>query len=355
MDNLTHTLVGLTLVRAGLGRRTPGATAVMLIATNAPDLDIVTAFTGGAVPYLAAHRGWTHGPLGLAACGLAAAALVSMIVRRRREPERRASFGALAGIGLAGALLHVLMDLPTSYGTRVLAPFDPTWFAFDWLPIIDIYIWGMLIAGVIAARLAPARTMMIARLVLAGVLSFYALRAGAHGQALARAAATAADGVAAPCLSAPVLTRHSGLAPGAAPSVDAGHSTRTCAEAAAIPTFFSPFRWTLIRRHADGYELRDASLLTRERGPMLRVSSDPQAGADAAERADTARVFLAFSRMPAIESAPLPDGGRRVRFTDVRFLRGPFGFPTDAQARAPFVATVVLSPAGAVVRQRLGD
>ena len=40
----------------------------------------------------------------------------------------------------------MLMDLPTSYGTRVLSPFDTTWFAFDWLPIIDIYVWAMLAA-----------------------------------------------------------------------------------------------------------------------------------------------------------------------------------------------------------------
>jgi hypothetical protein len=72
-------------------------------------------------------------------------------------------------------------------------------------------------------------------------------------------------------------------------------------------------------------------------------------------QAEIARVFLNFSRLPAIESTPLPDGGRRVRFVDVRFLRGPWGFYRGLQPHAPFVATVVVARDGAVLEQRLGD
>ena len=56
----------------------------MLVAANAPDLDIVTAMTGGAVPYLAAHRGATHGPLGVVLLGLAIALVIWLVLRRRR-------------------------------------------------------------------------------------------------------------------------------------------------------------------------------------------------------------------------------------------------------------------------------
>jgi hypothetical protein len=92
-------------------------------------------------------------------------------------------------------------------------------------------------------------------------------------------------------------------------------------------------------------------------GPLalLRVPTEPAAVTSAVRQAETARVFLEFSRLPAVESTPLPDGGRRIRFLDVRFLRGPFGFYRDQQAHAPFVATVVVAPHGAVVQQRLGD
>ena len=64
MDNLTHSLFGLTLARAGVGRGVPYATATLVLASNAPDGDIVTALFGG-IDYLAAHRGPTHGPLGV--------------------------------------------------------------------------------------------------------------------------------------------------------------------------------------------------------------------------------------------------------------------------------------------------
>ena len=44
----------------------------------------------------------------------------------------------LVAISIIGVLLHVLMDLPTSYGTRVLSSFSWRWFAVDWMPIIDV-------------------------------------------------------------------------------------------------------------------------------------------------------------------------------------------------------------------------
>ena len=39
MDNLTHSLVGLMLARAGLEKTTPRGTAMMVLAANAPDAD----------------------------------------------------------------------------------------------------------------------------------------------------------------------------------------------------------------------------------------------------------------------------------------------------------------------------
>ena len=126
LDNLTHTLVGVTLVRAGLGGRVTGATAVIIVASNIPDADIVTALNGG-VAYLAAHRGPTHGPIGVLLLALLSALLVTAVhaVLARRRPDAgtggagQLRFLPLAGVALAGTTLHVLMDLPTSYGTRI--------------------------------------------------------------------------------------------------------------------------------------------------------------------------------------------------------------------------------------------
>src|SRR4051812_21663139 len=146
MDNVTHTLFGLTLARTRLSRAGRGVTAALVLASNAPDVDIVTAFQGTA-SYVKWHRGPTHGPLGIVGLGLTAALIVWAIDRwtygteadpdRVRNAPAPASFLALVGISMLGVLLHVMMDFPTSYGTRFLSPFDWHWFAVDWMPIVD--------------------------------------------------------------------------------------------------------------------------------------------------------------------------------------------------------------------------
>jgi hypothetical protein len=60
MDNLTHTLFGLTLARTPLGRAGRGVTTALVLASNAPDADIVMTARGNA-SYLQWHRGPTHG------------------------------------------------------------------------------------------------------------------------------------------------------------------------------------------------------------------------------------------------------------------------------------------------------
>lgn len=349
MDNLTHTLTAITLVRAGLGRDTRCAMATMIVASNAPDLDIIAAVTGGGVPYLAAHRGSTHGVLGVAGLALAAAFVVYLVFRLRQpRTDSSTSLAALVGIGLAGTGLHVLMDLPTSYGVRLLSPFDNTWFALDWLPIIDVYLWGLLIAGLVAMRLRPARRVTIARAVLGGALLFYAGRATAQYRALELAATFRADGTSASCATAPVLSRHPEIfeARWAGPGA--------CLQAAALPTFLSPLRWQLIREQSDGYEMREVSLAGGGTGDRVWIQSETDEWVAAARRTRTGQVFLNFSRLPATRSVTQPDGTHQVRLLDVRFVGGPFQWEQEPQMRPPFVATVVLGPSGAVLREGLG-
>jgi len=350
LDNLTHTLVGVTLVRAGLGRGTAGATAAMIFASNLPDGDIVTAF-GGSLAYFAAHRGPTHGPLGVLALSLVSALLVVAwrSLRASTRPEAWQGFKTLCGVALAGTVLHVAMDLPTVYGIRLLSPFVDTWFSLDWLPIIDVYVWAMLTMGFIAAWRRPASRTVIARVVLAAIVGFYGVRAVAHEVALGAAASTRADGTASPCASAPTLTRH----PTMFEAAYAGPGG--CLQAAALPTFLSPFEWRLIRQQSDGYEIRD---ITLGRGTLAQifVPSQNDVWVARARRTTTARIFYAFSRFPATRSAALPDGTRRIRAMDMRFIGPPpRGLEPDPQVRAPFVLTVEIASDGAVRSERLGN
>ena len=76
MDNLTHSLFGLTLAQTPLRRVGPGATLTLVLASNAPDSDIVVAMTRGGAAYLTAHRGSSHGPLGVVGLAIVTAGLV---------------------------------------------------------------------------------------------------------------------------------------------------------------------------------------------------------------------------------------------------------------------------------------
>ena len=130
-----------------------GTTTALVLASNAPDIDIVTT-AGGALNYLAWHRGPTHGPLGVVGLGLATAALV-WAGQRWLDRDRRsehAPYLTLAGVSIVGVVLHVLMDLPTSYGTRLLSPFSWRWHAIDLMPIVDIYLLIVLAAGLLVGR-----------------------------------------------------------------------------------------------------------------------------------------------------------------------------------------------------------
>ena len=63
MEPVTHLLAGACLGRAGLNRKTGLATLTLVLAAEAPDLDVV-AYFGGSVSGMAHHRGITHTLLG---------------------------------------------------------------------------------------------------------------------------------------------------------------------------------------------------------------------------------------------------------------------------------------------------
>src|SRR6185503_11332786 len=148
------------VARTPLSRAGRGTAAALVLASNAPDIDIVT-LARGSTSYLKWHRGPTHGPLGILGLGLVTAALVWVGQRaydrwratRGAGPpsnhEDTASFGMLVALSIVGTLLHVAMDLPTQYGTRLLSPFDWRWFSIDLMPIVDVYLLAALVAGLL--------------------------------------------------------------------------------------------------------------------------------------------------------------------------------------------------------------
>src|SRR5436190_16778511 len=144
MDNLTHSLVGLSLSKAGLERVSPYATTVCLLSANAADADFVSLFFGDRWTLLHHHRGITHSIVGTIAIGLLVPLLVAVIERTIASIRRRAPTIRLRGLmvaSLIAAATHPLMDWTNNYGVRPLLPWSGRWFYGDLVFIVDPYIW----------------------------------------------------------------------------------------------------------------------------------------------------------------------------------------------------------------------
>jgi len=344
VDNLTHTLFALTLANAGVRRFGRGATATLVLASNIPDLEFVTRFAdNGRLAYLAAHRGPTHGPLGLA-LGASMAAIVWLLNRRQRSAGHIASFPALVAIGMAGVAGHVLIDLGTSYGTRVLSPFSVVWYGVDWLPILDVWLWVLLGAGLVIAWLRPVQRRAAAAAALTLAVGYVGLRAVTHQTAVERA------------LQIETLA---GVVPGGpAPSTLFAYryGSRRSVLPAALPAGSSPFAWRLITRTASGFEVRDVNLLSRgdAQGPAVLRFPDSRSSLIArAAAAPTARVFLDFSRFTSVEVMQHRNGDATVHWYDMRFGR-PAAGADERTYTSPFGAWVRLAPDGRMLAYGLG-
>ena len=375
MDNVTHTLFALTLARTPLGRGGRGTTAALVLASNAPDIDIV-ATLGGSANYLTWHRGPTHGPLGIVGLGVLTAALVwlgrrvldSMRPEPKRQPlglpsltlspgkpdptddvatsdgaslTRDAPFATLIIISVIGVLLHILMDLPTSYGTRLLSPFSWRWYAMDLMPIIDVYLWMILAAGLLAGSWRPRARQRSAAIALALMAANYGIRVAAHQEALAAAAQVYGPTLPAPCDRSAAFGSLLDSWPHAGGS-------NCLVDTAAIPSFGSPFEWRIIAQLPDEYvEIsgNDAARIANRWTPQVL----------AAARTRTAQVLLGFSRFPVAWEFARPSGGATVQFTDMRFAMGLANRPVQAGRSALFTVTVAVGPRNEILEERLGE
>ena len=159
MDNLTHSLVGLTAAKAGLERLSPGATALCVLAANAPDCDVAILLFGDRWTYLHHHRGITHAIVGVAVLSLFLPLVFYGIdrlwARFRGQPAKTKLKGLMVTSVLVTAT-HPLLDWTNNYGIRFFLPWSSKWSYGDLVYIIDPYIW-LLLGG--ACFLLSAKTM----------------------------------------------------------------------------------------------------------------------------------------------------------------------------------------------------
>jgi inner membrane protein len=317
LDNLTHTLTGLALSRAGLNRLTPHATAILLLASNAPDIDAASA-AGGSLAYLHYHRHLTHSLAMMPVMALLPVLLVRLITRKP------IAWSAAYLVSLVGVASHLALDLTNVYGVRLLLPFSSRWFRLDITSIVDVWILAALLLSVIAPALArlvgseigaPARPGRAAAVfALMFLLLYDGARAVIHQRALA------------------ILDSR----------LYAGSPPR---QVAAFPSAYNPFVWRGLAQGESFYALFDLNV-----GEPFDPNAGTvfyQAGDSAAVRRATAtepfQAFLMFAQYPLWTATPLsdPPDGERVQVCDMRF-----GTPN----RARFSAIAVLDGKLGVLR-----
>jgi inner membrane protein len=372
MDNLAHTLVGLAAAKAGLERASPYATAVCVLAANAPDADILAALRGRWF-YLENHRGITHSIVGTLALALLIPvvfyAVEKLIARLRKKPPRIRLGGLVLASLLAGAT-HPLLDWTNNYGVRPFLPWSGEWYYGDLVFIVDPWLW--LVPGgavfLLTARngrraaawaaLAVVLTVAIvfvradvpaaARVLwLAGVAGFIAAhrfkvaaRFGRTIPALALAFVPAYW-----CALAVAHARAVRQAE-AAVRVAADAHGETATRLAAMPSLANPLRWRVVGETAGADYVLQLNL-TNPAGAYESPDAaryEKLAGADA-ERVnqlratdERARIFLDFARFPLARLAESPGGGTVARLYDLRF-----GEPSAVAPRGAFAVEIPLA------------
>ena len=361
LDNLTHSLFGATLARTPLGACRPrhhGRARARLQRTRhrhradrrrraeisrvAPRHDARSA-RHRRTRHRVAHR--SSGSDGASTIGAGRGHAT------RREHD--ASFGMLIAVSMIGVLLHVLMDLPTSYGTRLLSPFDWHWFAVDWMPIVDIYLldgrWSSACFGQPTAGASRARK--------AGD------RPGADGDQLRRARRRAPPGArcwrracsdrrcrrrcdpqrrrpAARSIRGRADRRRRAAPPGRrclveiarcrrSPRRSAGESSRRCR---------TPTRCTTSICSIAGFATRNAGP-PRRGGMTLRYPNVWTPPVMQAATTHVGQVFLGFSRLPAARSA-VDEGRHDDGSLDRHAVRRRRARDQQTPRALPFTATV---------------
>jgi inner membrane protein len=317
MDNLTHTLTGVMLARAGLNRLTPRGMWLAVIAANIPDVDVVSII-GGTETYFRYHRWITHAIVSapLMSC---IAVLVVAAISRQRLPWFRAWLVAM--VALAS---HLLLDSTNPYGIRLFLPFSADWPGLDVTHVIDIWIWAILLSGLlwpmlsglvsseIGAKKNTGRGMAITALFL---LAFYD-----SGRLLFHRRA--------------VETLQSRIYDGAAPK-----------RVVAFPQSVNPLKW-------DGWIETDKAWLALNVDLTQEFDPEPVGRfwkPDSIPLLDSARQIPVFGQLARFAKTPYwrvlpadqPPGAERIELIDLRFRR------SDRQG---FTATAVFDASGRLLR-----
>ncbi|QSQ13802.1 metal-dependent hydrolase [Myxococcus landrumensis] len=293
MDNLTHGLLGLAvgaLRRPDVApdspeRASPTDRAVLLasvLAAELPDLDTLLARGDAVTVALHAHRGLSHSLFFAPVVALAATLIARACFRGARW--RPVLLTSLSSVLFA----HLLPDLWTGWGTRVLLPFSDARLSLDWTVVVDPWVTLPLVMG---AGVAWRKRALWRKAVLVGFacsMAYVGARVAVWG----------------------ALTRR----------VAQAYPQAEAVRVFPAPLSFSAWRY-VARLPGSALAAGDVTLLGAPR--EARQVSAPEDALPAELRdVPTVREALAWARFPVVTVKPV-DSGREVHIADLRYhLRG---------------------------------
>ena len=361
MDNLTHSLVGLTAARAGLEKLSPGATLLCVLAANSPDSDVIVVAFRDRWDYLQHHRGITHAVVGVVGLAIVLPLIFYAVDRLwsrfRKQPPQVKLKGLLLASFIVSAT-HPLLDWTNNYGIRFWLPWSGNWSYGDLVFIVDPYIW-MILGG--AAFLLGARTKLL-KFVWAGmaILTTYLIVLSPRSPSLPNRnllgvfwvvsisvlvvlymrGARERWGTKIAYVAIALVFCYWGLLSFAhwrAVARGSEHAARlassngeTVARLAAMPTVANPFGWDCVfETDRATYRFSVSLLRNAPPGNTIRYVKTPEL-METVRQQRPARVFLGFARFPVLQLED-PDCTTQtlvhladLRYTEPRRSRGTF-------------------------------
>ncbi|MBN2140191.1 MAG: metal-dependent hydrolase [Desulfovibrionaceae bacterium] len=318
MDPLTHLSSGLLAAQAVRGRF-PASRALLplcLVGAWIPDMD---NFFGSGDPerYLLWHRGLTHSLAG----GLVLAGLLALL---GRALTKKLPLGRTFALAYALILAHIFLDLITSYGTQILAPFSNARLSLDCVFIVDPFFTLTLLGFAVAAAWRRDRGRTIAAAGLVWMLAYPAANLGLKA----------------------------GLEHLYAAQLKA-HAVRF-ERLDFTPDAFTPYFWKAVIDQGGRYSATTVCALDLDR-EYKRVAFDKADRALMRRLGREASIFKTyewFSVYP-VQSRERLDGEEFLQFGDLRFtITNPVMLKLFGNRRPPFTLTAVIDASGRLLEHR---
>ena len=268
MDPLTHAASGAVAMLA-CQRRPMTAWAVPLAALAAASPDIDIAFASTPLDFLLLHRGITHS---LAAVPLLGALLAVLCwpLWRAATPGRW-SFGRVWLFSCLMVLLHIWLDIITTYGTMIFLPFSHERVRLNAVFIVDLLLTLPLLWAL--WRWRARRGLLVLTLLWIFVYPSVAIGLN-HWHSVQNMARLTDEG-------------------------------REVQGLTVLPDALAPFYWRLLYSEGDSVSEQSLDALGQPRSPAIaHPAAKPAALTALAERSTRCKAFFDFALLPV--TAPLP-------------------------------------------------